>query len=86
MTTYTVSYSDERGNRAEHTHTEWEGAALQFLTMTNGSEYAGFPHPDGWDLIGYLTETVAQYGYVVPMPYSDEVGHSTVAIAYERET
>jgi hypothetical protein len=86
MTTYDVSYSDERGNYVVHNYESWEDAALAFIAQSGDDEYEGFPSPENWDLIGYVTETVAQYGYIVSLPYREDVGHSTVAISYEVST
>jgi hypothetical protein len=83
---YVVTYSDESGNRAESTFTDWTEARDAFLTLTGDTTDYGFPHPDAWDLIGYVTETVAQFGYVQPLGYESGRGHATAAISYERTT
>lgn len=85
MTTYTVEYGNERGLRTINHYTDWVAARDHFLSLTESDDSHGFPTPEGWDLIGYLTETVAQYGYVVPLGYTDETGHQTASIGYDRE-
>lgn len=82
--TYSVQYSDERGNTSERTYTDASEAVAAFLDMTGG-EYAGFPEPDAWDLIGHVSEATAQHGYTEALPYSEATGHVTVSVSYMRD-
>jgi hypothetical protein len=83
-----VEYSDETGARSSRTFTDWQDARDAFLALAalaDLGEDHGFPHPSGWDLIGWESDTTAAYGYTVPLGYADGRGNATVSLSYTRE-
>ena len=84
MTIYSVEYANERGAFVRHEYTNADAAIEEFLRRC-GLPNHGFPVPESWDLIGYLDETTAHYGYVHSLGPTPETGHQTVCISFSRE-
>lgn len=82
---FVVEYGDERGNIARRTFQVEAEAVAAFRAYFPDSKSGDFPESAAWPLIGYVTETLATYGYVESLPYNEKRGHGTVAIAYDRE-
>lgn len=81
---FTVTYHDEKGNASSREFDDEKDAINAFLALSPGDDYAGFPISDEWPMMGYVTETLAIFGFST-LAYTYETGHSMSAIHYERE-